>query len=643
LAQQPAPRDLASLDLEELAKIKVTSASRKPESLGTVAASLHVLTRDDIRRSAATSLPELLRRVPGLQVARATSRDWAIGARGFNNTSSDKLLVLVDGRAIYSPIFAGVFWDVQDVVLSDIERIEVILGPGASMWGSNAVNAVINITTLRATETVGGQAALDVGTEDRLRARGHYGMRVGDGGALRLTGQYLDRDAAGRFGTNDDALDDWRWGTAGARYDSRPAARDIFTAQVQAYWATGERLRVLPAPAAPFARADSAGLVASGAYGRVRWTRELSERSGFSLQAYLDHSLRKDGDFWSRGRVDVAGVDFQHRMPIGGRHDIVWGAEYRVSDDDNTPSYTLAFDPPARTVMLATGFVQDDIDLGGGHWYLSAGARLERSSYTGLEIQPTVRLRWSPSERQTAWAAVSRAVRSPSRLDEDIREVAGTIPSTPPVTVVARGIDRFQPEKLTAYELGYRGEIAHELGLDGSIFFHSYRRLRTLLPGTVDPVSLELDYTVRNGAQGESWGGTLAATWRVLPRWRLRASYTYVHSFAELTQGRPGEVVDALGGPNPRHQAGFESSWDIGRTIELDVHARYVDSLKVTGVPHYAQADVRIGWRPVPALTLALVGQDLLASRHREYGADVFVPDLREIERRVVGRVVWRF
>jgi len=643
LAQQPAPRDLASLDLEELAKIKVTSASRKPESLGTVAASLYVLTRDDIRRSAATSLPELLRGVPGLEVARATSRDWAIGARGFNNTSSDKLLVLVDGRAVYSSIFAGVFWDVQDVVLADIERIEVILGPGASMWGSNAVNGVINITTLRATETVGGQAGLDVGTEDRVRARGRYGVRVGKEGALRLTGQYLDRDATGRFGTDSDALDDWHWGTAGARYDSRAAARDVVTAQVQAYWAVGDRLRVLPAPAAPFAQPDSADLVASGAYGRVRWTRELSERSSFSVQAYVDHSLRKDGDFWTRGRVDVASVEVQHRLPIGRRHDVVWGAEYRAISDDNTPSYTLAFDPAARTITLATGFIEDDIDLGKGRWFLTGGARLERSSYTGLEIQPTARLRWSPTERHTAWLAVSHAVRSPSRLDEDIREVAGTTRTQPPITVVATGIDRFKPEKLTAYELGYRGEIANELGLDASIFFHSYRRLRTLLPGAVDPLRLELDYTVRNGALGESWGGTLAATWRVLPRWRLRGSYTYVHSFAGLTESRPGEVVDALGGPNPSHQAGLQSSWDIGRTVELDLYARYVDSLKVSGIPNYAQADVRIGWRPVPTVTLVLVGQDLLAKRHREYGADVFVPYLREIERRVVGRVVWRF
>jgi iron complex outermembrane receptor protein len=643
MAQQPPRRDLASLDLEELAKIKVTSASRKTESLGTVAASLYVLTRDDIRRAAATSLPELLRLIPGLQVARGSSRDWSIGARGFNNSSSDKMLVLVDGRAVYSPIFAGVFWDVQDVVLADVERIEVILGPGASMWGSNAVNGVINITTLRSVETVGGVVALDVGSEDRLRARGRYGVRVGNGGAVRLSGQYLDRDAAGQFGTDRDARDDWQWGTVGARYDSRPGARDELTAQAQAYWATGERLRILPTPAPPFAQADSGNLVASGVYGRVRWGRELSERSGFALQAYVDHSLRKDGAFWSRGRVDIFDTDFQYRMSVGQRHDVVWGAEYRVIVDDNTPSYTLAFDPPKRTLMLATGFLEDDIDLGAGRWFLTLGSRFERSTFSGLEVQPTARLRWSLSTRHTAWASVSHAVRSPSRLDEDIREVAGTFPSTPPVTVVAAGIDRFKPEKLTAYELGYRGEVAREVGLDGSLFFHSYRRLRTLLPGPIDPVTNELAYTVRNGGLGESWGGTLAATWRIRPRWRLRASYTYHHSFAGLREDRAGEVVDAVDGSNPSHQASIQSSWDIGRTIELDVYARYVDSLKVAGIPEYAQADVRIGWRPVPALTIALIGQDLLAKRHREFGRDVFVPDLREIERRIVGRIGWLF
>jgi iron complex outermembrane receptor protein len=644
-AQQPTPRDLASLDLEELARIKITSVSRKPESLGTVAASVHVLTRDDIRRSAATSLPEVLRLVPGLQVARASSREWGIGARGFNNASSDKLLVLVDGRAIYSPVFAGVFWDVQDVVLADIERIEVILGPGASMWGSNAVNGVINIITLRATETVGGQAAADVGSEDRVRLRGRYGVRVGgDGAAVRLSGQYLNRDAAGQFGTDGDARNDWQWGTVGARLDTRAGARDGLSAEARAYWASGDQFRVLPAPAPPFLQPDSGGTVASGAFARVQWTRTYSDRSGLALQAYVDHSLRRDGGFWLRGRMNIADLDFQHRFPIGRRHDVVWGAELRLIDDDDTPSYTFGFDPPARTVSLATGFLQDDIDLGAGRWFLTAGTRLERSSYTGVEVQPMIRLRWSPTAAHTLWASASRAVRSPSRLDEDIREVAGTIPSSPPVTVVATGIDRFKSEQLTAYELGYRGSLARELGVDASLHYQAYRRLRTLLPGPVDPVSHELDYTVRNGGLGESYGATLAATWRVRPRWRLRASYTYLHLFAGLVEDRPGEVVDAIGGPNPSHQASLQSSWDIGRTIELDLFGRYVDSLTTTpGTPPYAQADVRLAWRPVPSLTLALVGQDLLAARHREFRSDVFVPDLREIERRVVGRVVWRF
>jgi iron complex outermembrane receptor protein len=511
------------------------------------------------------------------------------------------------------------------------------------MRGSNAGNGVSNVTTLRATETVGGQAGLDLGSEDRVRARARYGVRVGNGGAVRLTGQYLDRDAAAQVGTDEDAPDGWRWGTVGARYDSRPGTRDGLSAQAQAYWASGDRLRVLPSPAPPFLQPDAGDLVASGVYARARWARELSERSGFALQAYVDHSLRKDGDFWRRGRVDIYDLDFQHRLPVGQRHDVVWGLGYRLLDDADEPSYTLSFVPPKRTLSLATGFIEDDIDLGGGRWFFTVGTRLERSTYTGLEVQPTGRLRWSPDARHTAWASVSHAVRSPSRLDQDIREVAGTIPTDPPTTVVAAGIDRFKPEQLTAYELGYRGEMTRELGLDGSLFFHSYRRLRTLLPGAVDPVTRELAYTVRNGGRGESWGGTVAATWRVLPRWRLRGSYTYIHSFAGLREDRPGEVLDALGGPNPRHQAGFQSSWDLGHALELDVYARYVDSLKVAGIPGYAQADVRLAWRPVPSVTLVLVGQDLLADRHREFGRDVFVPAEKEIERRVAGRVVWRF
>lgn len=641
--QQPTPRDLAGLGLEELAQIRITAASRKPEPIGRVAAAVHILTRDDIRRSAATSLPELLRLVPGLQVARGGSREWAISARGFfSSLSADKFLVLVDGRPIYSPLFAGVFWDVQDLVLADVERVEVILGPGASVWGANAVNGVINVITLRATETIGGLVAADVGTEERVRLRGRYGIPVGNGAAVRGYAQYLDRDAAAIQGGGD-ARNDWSWGMVGARFDTRPGARDMLSAQVQAYWAGGEMLRVLPAPDPPFQQLDEGDVEASGGYARVRWTRQLSDRSEFALQAYADRARRTEGGFWRDSRVDVAEVDFQHRLAVGRRHDLVWGAGFRLIDDDNPPTYTLAFLPQRRTTTLGQGFIQDDIDIGGGRWYLTLGTRLERSSYTGLEVQPTVRLRWSSRTTHTVWAGVSRAVRSPTRLDEDVREVAGTIPGDPPITIVAQGLDRFQPERLIGYEVGYRGEPTHNIGLDASVFFHSYRQLRTLRPEPLDPATGTVRYLIRNGAYGESWGGTLAATWRVLPPWRLRASYTYLHVWSGLTSERPGEVVDAVDGLTPAHQASLQSSWDLGHAVELDVTMRYVDSLEAAGVPDYAQADVRLAWRPVPALTLAVIGQDLLAERHREFRPDVFVPEIREIERRVLGRVAWRF
>ena len=642
-AQQPTPQDLASMELEELAQIRVTAASRKSEPLGQVAADIHILTRDDIRRSGATSLPELLRLVPGLQVARLGSREWVVSARGlFSSLSADKFLVLVDDRPIYSPIFAGVFWDVQDVVLADIERVEVILGPGASVWGSNAVNGVINVITLRATQTIGGQAGVDVGTEERVRVRGRYGVPVGGGSAVRVYGQYLDRDGTKVLGGGD-ARNDWSWGAVGARFDTRPGARDVLSAQVQAYWAGGEQVRVLPAPDPPYQELDDDDLIASGAYARARWTREISERSGFSLQAYVDRTRRTDGDFWRDSRVDVAEVEFQHRFAAGRRHDLVWGAGYRLIDDDNPPTYTLAFLPQRRTLSLAQGFIQDDIDLGGGRWHLTLGTRLERSTYADLEIQPTARLRWSPSATHTAWAAVSRAVRSPSRLDMDIREVAGSIPTDPPITVVAQGVDAFEPERLLAYELGYRGEPARNLGLDVSVFFHSYDRLRTLRPEPLDPATNTIRYVVRNGAYGESWGGTVAATWRVLPQWRLRPSYTYLNVWSGLIIERPGEVVDAVDGLTPSHQAGLQSSWDLARALELDVHVRWVDELEAFAIPDYAQADVRLAWRPTPELTLAVIGHDLLAARHREFRSDVFVPEVRELERRVLGRVVWRF
>ncbi|HVR99809.1 MAG TPA: TonB-dependent receptor [Thermoanaerobaculia bacterium] len=614
--QEPGAEDLKDLSLEELMEIDVTSVSRRSERFSGVPAALTVLTADEIRRSGANSLPEVLRLATGLHVARADGRTWAISARGFNITTANKLLVLIDGRTVYTPLFSGVFWDVQDTLLDDIERIEIIRGPGATLWGANAVNGVINIITRSAGTTQGGLAIAGGGTEERAFGGVRYGAPLGERGHYRAYAKYSDRDALQRA-SGADARDPMWLGQGGFRSDWRGSDADTFTLQGDAYTGrSGEAIR------------DDSDVDGSNLLGR--WSRAFSDTSNMELQVYWDRTHRHIPGLFEE-HLDTWDLDFQHSLRLAGRHDVVWGFGYRLMRDRVGNGSVVAFLPPRRTMELGSVFAQDEIELVADRLRLTVGSKLEYNDSTGLEVQPNVRLSWTPDERRTLWGAVSRAVRTPTRIDEDfvVYSVEGDI--------FTQGSRDFDSEKLLAYELGFRSQLRPDLSLDVATFYNVYDDLRSQeqAPGGGPPI------TLANNLEGETYGVELRSYWQATPRWRWHASYVYLEKDLRVLPGSTDVTGGKGEGNDPRHRASLRSSLDLADGVELDGWLRYVDELPFPEVPSYLELDLRLGWRPTEDLELALVGQNLLHESHPEFG--VPTPIRPEVERGVYGKATWRF
>lgn len=428
-ADLKAEEDIFTLGILDLMNTKVTTVSRKPQQLANAAAAIHVITQEDIRRSGATSIPEVLRLAPGVQVARIDANKWAISIRGFNGRFATKLLVLMDGRSVYSPLFSGVFWDLQDTVLADIERIEVIRGPGAALWGANAVNGVINIITKSSAETIGGHVNFGGGTEERSFATARYGMSLSEATNLRVYGKYVDRDAQADAAGNR-AHDNWHTTRGGFRLDSQDRDGDLLT--FQGDYLDGKRgetaqISQLPTPLDP-AVSHSVNLEnpVSGGNLLARWQRNLSATSSFSGQLYYDHATLNA--FNTRAKTDTFDLDFQHRFACGSKQDIVWGLGFRFGHDEIDNSFTINFLPAERDSQLYSAFVHDEIALVPEYLSLILGSRFEHNRYSGFEIQPNGRLLWTPDPHHTVWASVSRAVRTPSRGEQDILYRQSVIP-----------------------------------------------------------------------------------------------------------------------------------------------------------------------------------------------------------------------
>ena len=637
-----APTNLAEFSIEELMNLEVTSVSRRTELRGKAAAAVYVITQEDIRRSGATSVPELLRNVPGLNVARLDANKWAITSRGFNDRFANKLLVLIDGRSVYTPLFAGTYWHAQDLILEDIERIEVIRGPGGALWGANAVNGVINIITKSARDTQGGLWSGIYGTEDLISSL-RYGGRVSDSMLYRLNLKYREADDL-RLGTGEDAAGGWDAVSGGMRFEWDNRGSDKLALQGSVSDGEDGQTFVLPTLYPPYARYQSADTDTKSRYLQLRYTHEFSEESGLDLMLFVDSLDRRDlhgGDIRYKYHVDL-----QHCLRIGERHQVVWGSQIRFTDFHPYDTPYSSFDPASREDWLFSVFAQDTISLAGDELRLTVGGKLEHNDYTGVEFQPNLRLAWMPSEQHTLWAAISRAVRTPARAETDVRLTNKSLPFT---LIGLFGNKELDAERVWAYETGYRFQVSERCGLDLAAYLNQYDRLRTIEMGLPYPelfplpLHLMLPAYGRNNMTATGYGLEAAFDWRALPWWRLRLGYAWSKVDVHLRPRTIDLLSGSTEGSTPRHQASLESQMNLPDRTEMDAILRYVGELASLNVDDYWNLDLRLGWQAREDLSLELVGQNLLRSQHEEFSQMILPTAPTEVQRGVYGKSTWRF
>ncbi len=607
--QVATPAELKRLSLEELLDQEVTVVSRRAEKLSEAPSAVQVITGEDIQRAGATSLPEALRLAPNLEVAQVNSHDWAISARGFNNTLANKLLVMIDGRSIYTPLDAGVFWDAQNVLLEDIDRIEVVSGPGGTLWGANAVNGVINIVTKSAKDTQG--LMIEGGGGSFLQDFGaiRYGGGNGTNLFFRVYAQRFDQDST-VFPNGTDADDSWDMSQGGFRIDWYPSEVNTLTVQGDAYSGT---------------EAGSNGpTFLDGQNMLARWTHMISDTSDLTVQTYFDRTWRQVPDSFAED-LTTYDLDIQHRFALGKRQSVTWGAGYRLMDDDVQNGAAIAFIPPNKNMQLFSGFVQDEIVLVPDRVQFTIGTKLEHNDFSGFEVQPSARLAWTPDERQTIWGAISRAVRSPSRVDADLR-----LPGTAPFQIV--GDPDFESETLIAYEAGYRVRPMDRLSLSLASYYNAYDHLRSV--DTLTPTS----FIIGNGFQGQTWGLELSGNYQVTDRWRLRGGYTYLNKL--LWPIKAGVLPSVREGNDPENQVLIQSILDLPAHFQFDGVGRYVDTLENPHVPSYVTFDLRLAWWYKGKVEVSVIGQNLWTKQHAEFGA---AATRQEIPRSVFGKVAWWF
>jgi iron complex outermembrane receptor protein len=632
---------LKRMSFEELMAVEITSVSRTEESLRDAAAAVAVVSPEMIRRSGSTSVPDSLRLVPGIHVGRQTSSSWAVSARGFSSINSEKLLVLSDTRSIYTPLFSGVSWNVQDYLLEDIERIEVIRGPGAALWGSNAVNGVINITTRSARDTHGTYLEAGAGTFDRAWLEGRYGGETSGGMNYRVYGKYLDRDAT--FAPTLPNEDSWNLGHVGFRTDWDGTARDSFTVQGDAYRANAGQLASAikitgrPEPVPPLDVDLSGGNVLA------RWRRSAEDGSDLQLRAYYDYTRRDDPSFLDT--LHTFDLDLQRRFTAWSTHEFVWGAAYRLTANTNQSRVIFAVEPEESTDQLFSGFIQDQISFG-PKFRFTLGTKLEHNDFSGFEIQPSARMAWLAREDHTVWLAVSRAVRVPTRLERDIAIDVSNPAGNPVVRLL--GNEDFGSERLVAYEAGDRWQPLERLSFDLALFYNDYDRLASLEFGTpfIDTDGRTVFPIVNeNLTTGKTYGAELLVEWQPIDAWRLSASYSHIKM--DLTPGgqdlNRGEWREDS---TPRDIAGLRSLITLGARIEIDAQLRYQTEIErqpewVTGesLEGFTELDLHFGWHANDHWDLALVGQNLLNDDHVEFGP----ADQRgALERSAYLKATWR-
>jgi len=639
--QMNAP--LKHLSLEDLGQIEVTTASKVPVKATRTPTAIYVITQEDIRRSGATSIPEALRLAPGVEVARVDSNTWALGVRGFESTLSRSVLVLIDGRSVYTPLFAGVYWQVQDTLLEDIERIEVIRGPGGTIWGANAVNAVINIITKRAQETHGTLVSTGGGNIDQGFVNFRYGTGNSKGFNYRIYGKAFTRGP--EFHPDQKQFDDWRMGQTGFRTDWDVHNRDRLTLQGDIYSGDAGQRVGITSYSPPFMTNVEQNAELSGGNLLGRWERDLGSGSSVQLQTYYDRTNRKQANFdESRDTFDI---DFIHHLTLPGRQDFLWGLGARLSSGNVSDVVnTVVFTPNHYTEKLYNAFIQDEIPIVGDQLSLTIGSKFLHNNYSGFEIQPTARLLWTPSSRQTVWAAVTRAVRTPSRVEEDLQLTALLAP-TPLTFLRVVGDRKFSSESLIGYEAGYRSLAGPKFYVDIAAFYNNYDHLLTIEPGapftesSPAPPHAVIPFFFRNGLLGNTAGFEIAPDWTPTRTWRLRGSYSYLHmDLNKKASSLDASTANSTQGSSPQHQIAIQSSLDLPRKLEFDQTLRYVSSLPAQLMRAYITADVRFSWHATRSLDVSVVGQNLFQPHHAEFGGDP--GPLVGIERSAYIKLTWQ-
>ncbi len=650
--------ELMGLSLEELLQVQVMTLSRKPQSLSSSPAAVFVVTQADIRKSGARTLPDVLRMVPGVQVGQVDSNTWAVTSRGSNGVFANKLLVLQDGRSLYGPMYSGVRWEAQDTDLSSIERIEVIRGPGAVMWGSNAVNGVINIITKDAADTDGLKADVAVGTYTKLETMVRWGGKAGQNADYRVYGKYFDRD-----GFAADNYDAWDFGRVGGRLDWRPSERDSYRMTGEIYDGDVGENNLVNSLSPPYSVTRNVTSNPSGGFVTLNWSRTLSDTSGLSLQTYYEQADRMA--VAPEEKRKTKSFDFQHRFRAGSRNDFIWGFEVRHSEDETIGSETVALDPRNRTQRLYSGFVQDEIRLYRDKLNLTLGAKVEKNNFMQSEyaFSPNARLAWLISDTSTLWGSIAKAVRTPNRFEQDVRILGGVVPpfvppnNNPiPFAVVVQGNPAFDNEEVVAYEAGLRLQPLDSMTLDVALFYNDYSDLRwgedlgVLCQPAGLPLSdprcyaapirsTELTVTFVNRGRQDTKGLELAMSYSPKDWWQLHAAYTYLHIDGDDFSSLPL----SFGEDAPKHQISLRSNVSVASAGSLDLWLRYVDELEIQQVPSYVTLDARFAWQVTKMFRIALIGRNLLESSHlefrEEFGSNLTV----EVQREALAELVWQF
>ncbi|PTN11073.1 TonB-dependent receptor plug domain-containing protein [Nitrosomonas aestuarii] len=634
--------------------IEVTTVSRRSQKLTDVASAIFVITGDDIHRSGATSIPEALRMAPGVQVARVGTDKWAISVRGFNGLYANKLQVLMDGRSVYSPIFSGVLWEQQDTLMEDIERIEIIRGPAATAWGANAVNGVINIITKKAADTQGTLLTAGGGSFEHGFVGARYGGKINSQTPFRVYAKGFTRDNTTSL-SGENIHNQWHSARGGFRVD-HTRGNDEFTLQGDLfYMSKGDTLSrdTLSLPST----IPTSGLRGhqEGGNIRFRWDRTFSERSSVMLQTYYDHiriRLLPVGII----QAESFDVDFQHRFSLYDSHDVTWGANFRLYHNKVFETDLVKFTPAEQTNHLYSIFIRDDISLIPDRLLFTLGTRIGHNDFTGLEVQPNARLMWTPNTDNSIWMSVSRAVRTPSRAENDVTSTVGQLDTTGlltlpiPILLTLQGNSDFNSEKLIAYELGYRHRFSQQASIDIAGFINDYSQLRDLSFGALAlstglPPQFILPALANNQASALTYGFETSIDWKPLTKWRLQSSYSYLNM--QISSNKLLKELDPITGGadkiSPQHQLSLRSNYDISEKLQLNLWLRYISKIAFYDIPDYVTMDAKLAFKPVRNVELFLVGQNLFSQNHREFVSDTIPSIPGIIPRGIYVGAQWRF